>query len=429
MKFAKLLASDIDTGISSSTNSSFEQETSMQGKDTSSDDFQLEVNRIRSSINALAMKNWMFDSNEENIISILPNKNVEVTPKSPTKRSISKHRQDSNRTYSGIINQDDILKALTESQEKLNKSELSFAEKSRGRVHFAETEVTKTNASRESDEVAAITELPWNKKMEYRNVTPYAKSLKIEPLNVVEKKSTDIVFRPIERNNNNNDVTINKQIVKPVPLFASKSYQELPSYENDDPYEIIDNFQTKSYDDLLLNNIDGIRKPESRTHKLLRYRSTSNNSLNRTSDQIVYENFKYEAPLFADAVIRKKKPMPQPRTSFEEKKQSKTIVYVLDKQLDEFILQNSADKVEEAYESVLMENNVDKDRDSNLFQYLLNSREDCKCFIHCAHTSSQNRCLSYYTLINNKFVFSVCSEYSEKNAAKCLRSCCLMSCP
>ena len=51
-------------------------------------------------------------------------------------------------------------------------------------------------------------------------------------------------------------------------------------------------------------------------------------------------------------------------------------MYVLDKERDEFVLQPP--ELDDAYESVLINNNIDQYRDSNLFKYLVNSREDRK---------------------------------------------------
>lgn len=304
---------------------------------------------------------------------------VKPTAEVSFRRSTSKHRRDLNRTHSKIIEPDDIIAALTTSQEEINDEKPKVI-----RVHFAEEPKAKQQLlvkepSRDSDEVASINnELPWHKKHEYRTVTPFFK-----PQNKIKALSSEdipvnIAFRPIETSRSTEDVTI----LKPVPIFASKSYQELPtSWE----FKSFDQFQTKSSDDLLLDNIDGVRKPESKRHKLLRIRSTStsNTSLNRLSDQLVYENFHYnipEVPMSADNVQRRKAPQPLPRIVDESngiKRHSKTIVYVLDKQRDEFVLEITNDE-DEIYEDVLLRNNVDRNSDSSLFNSLIDSRDDCK---------------------------------------------------
>lgn len=371
------------------------QETSMKAQEgLSHDEFQMEVNRMRNSLNTLKLKQFMFhgdhslanaDDDEEIIVE-----NKELVPitapadeVTPFKRTLSKHRYDSRRTESRSIDQDDILKALRTSNENVISSERS--------VHFA-GDVFPKKQPRDSDEVAIINnELPWQRKHEYRTVTPF-----IKPKNKTKAVNNEhlhtqptVEFRPIETSRSTED--INKLIVKPVPIFASKSYQELPTTKWE--FKSFDGFHTKSSDDLLLNNIDGIRKPESKTHKLMRIRSTSINSLDRSNEQIVYENFNYdtlEEPLSADSFSKKKTPLPLPRRldDINDNKRSslpKKLVYVLDKERDEFIPENpelNGISFDEVYEEVLLRNNIDQYsfRDSKLFNSLLtdSSREDCK---------------------------------------------------
>lgn len=346
------------------------------------DEFQLEVNRMRNSLNALTLKNFMFDKSakHDDEDDFVEQKELTKPPvEVPFRRSLSKHRQDANRTHSKKIDPSDIVAALTVSQEKINDEKPKTS-----RVQFAEEPKPKKqllfkDASRDSDEVANInSELPWQKKYEYRTVTPFFKSQ--DKIKAVSSEDIPVVvaFRPIETSRSTED--INKAILKPVAIFASKSYQELPTSKE---FRSFDHFQTKSSDDLLLDNIDGIRKPESKRHKLLRNRSTSNTSLNRLSDQLVYENFYYdipEVPMSADNVLRRKPPQPLPRVvdeNTDNKRHSKTLVYVLDKQLDEFILESTKDE-DEVYEEVLLRNNVDRNSDSSLFNSLIDSRDDCK---------------------------------------------------
>ena len=264
------------------------------------------------------------------------------------RRSLSKHRQDANRTQSTLVDPNDVLVALTASQEKLD------AEKPKI-VRFVEKPKTKfEKPSRDSDEIATIiageAELPWQKKHQYRQVTPFLK-----PKTKEAEKIKEISFRPIELSRSIED--LNQEIHKPVPIFASKSYQELPSFG----FQRFDFFQTKSSDDLLLDNIDGARKPESKRHRLMRIRSESGANFNN------YENFHYEIPQPpVENFMRQKPPQPLPRTS------SKTLVYVLDKDRDEFILENQRN-FEEVYEDCEW-----RSSDSILFNSLADSRDDCK---------------------------------------------------
>lgn len=387
------------------------------------DDVLLEVKRMRNSLNALAMKNIMFESKGgyEEIVSMeIKNISDENSPpplpvsEPPTplplplptaepafKRTYSgRHsRVDSTRAYSMKIDQEDVLKALIiEGSKQANAvSAENIDEKPKARVHFVEEDdaqkTLKNNPSRESDEVATINEMPWKKKHEFRIVTPFFKPKTRDQIEALDREhetpksiteNISLGFRPIERNRTKE---LDASIIRPVPLLTSKSYQELPRKYVETDFKKCDKLtKTKSNDDLLLDNIDGAHKfTESKTHRLMRMRSISNNALNQTSEQSVYENFEFQSQTSIDeSIVRKaRKPMPQPRTSFQDdkrtssKRTSKTIVYVLDKSKDEFVLQDP-DLMEEEYENVLIRNEVDQYRDSAYFNALLNSREDCE---------------------------------------------------
>lgn len=352
--------------------------THVQGR-TVHDEFQFEINRMRNSLNALTLKNFMFDGTakaggEDEEVVVEKKELVKPLTEVSFKRSLSKHRQDPNRSQSKKIDPNDIIAALTASQEKINEEKPKI-------VHFAEEpaivkkQLMFKEPSRDSDEVATInSELPWQKKHEYRTVTPFLKPSNKLKTRSIENIPVDVAFRPIETSRSTEDVNI----IKPVPIFASKSYQELPTSSEFKPFN---DYQTRSSDDLLLDNIDGVRKPESKRHMLMRMRSTSNNSIHRLSDQLVYQNFHYDsqaALTSADNVLRRKAPQPLPRIVDESsitKRQSKTIVYVLDKERDEFVLERDDDEI---YEDVLSHNNVDRYSDLTLFNSLVDSREDCK---------------------------------------------------
>ena len=327
----------------------------------------------KSQNNEPSTKNLIKSTTQEPVK--LPSEELTKPPTELTfRKSLSKHRQEVERTYSKQIDQNDIITALIASQEKINEDKLKVVH-----VHFAEEPKIKqklqfNEPSRDSDEVAKINnEMPWQKKHEYRTVTPFFKPQNKTKTTSNENIPVDVEFRPIETSRSTEDVNI----VKPVPIFASKSYQELPNSWEFKPFN---DYQTRSSDDLLLDNIDGVRKPESKRHKLMRIRSTStsNNSLNRLSDQLVYQNFHYDIPevsASSENIMRKKAPQPLPRIVDESSRQSKTIVYVLDKERDEFVLENNEDEI---YEDVLLHNNVDRYSDLTLFNSLVDSRDDCK---------------------------------------------------
>lgn len=425
--------------------SALKQETSMpaQSRQNVQDEFHVEVNRMRNSLSALTLKHFMFDSgsnveeiilekkeplqaietsteqNVENFAQLNKKEEVEEEPEVPKesienqssvifRRSLSKHRHDPNRTHSKLIETGDIVKALTASQEKIEYEKLirldekpridsktvhfrteeetnkAFKKPEQKAVHFNEVPNYKPRVlfkepSRDSDEVASINnDLPWHKKHEYRTVTPFFKQKSQGKASSQDNIVTEnLAFRPIETSRSTED--INLEILKPVPVFASKSYQELPTSRK---FKSLGQFQTKSSEDLLFDNIDGIRKPESKRHKLMRIRSTSNSGLNRLSDQLIYENFYFDSSEVisssSENIIRKKRPLPLPRIVDEtSKRHSKTVVYVLDKALDEFVLEEPKDE-DVKYEDVLLRNNVDRYSDATLFNSLLDSRDDCK---------------------------------------------------
>ena len=383
-----------------------EQETSMsvQNGKEATDDFQLEVNKMRNSLNAITMKNFMFE--EDVFVQVedgdLVQRKKELEPPSepaplPFKRNLSKRRLQYNRLKSEQVNQDEVLEALVVA------SNVESEEKPKVRVHFAEEDAQKSKSmkmllepSRDSDEVASINQFPWHKKNEYRNVTPFlSNSINIKAVsteNLQEKVKEHVAFRPIETSRSTED--INNNILKPVPILSSsKSYQELPTNGSFKDTEI---YQTKSIDDLLLNNIDGVRKPESKIHKLIRIRSVSNTSLNRTNsreDQI-YENYSYERIPEDQFNVDKTKKAPQPlprSTNIDENNNQRSslnrkLVYVLNKDSNEFVLEDDGisedGNFDEVYEDVCTRNNIDQDRDSKLFNTMLlddfKSQEDSK---------------------------------------------------
>lgn len=383
-----------------------EQETSMsaQNGNEETDDFQLEVNKMRNSLNAITMKNFMFE--EDVFVEVedgdLVQMKKELDPPSepaplPFKRNLSKRRLEYNRLKSEQFNPDQVLEALVAA------SNVESDDKPKVRVHFAEEDPQQSKSmkmllepSRDSDEVASINHMPWHKKHEYRNVTPFlSNSSNIKAVsteNLQEKVKEMVAFRPIETSRSTEDM--NNNIIKPVPILSSsKSYQELPTNGSFKDSEI---FQTKSIDDLLLNNIDGVRKPESKIHKLMRIRSISNTSLNRTNsreDQI-YENYSYER--IAEDQINvdktKKAPQPLPRSTNNDENNNqrsslnRKLVYVLNKDKNEFVLEDDGisedGNFDEVYEDVCTRNNIDQDRDSKLFNTMLlddfKSQDDSK---------------------------------------------------
>lgn len=413
------------------------------------DEFQLELNRVRNSLNALTLKNFMFDGaarvdgGERNKkVEELPAVDLKTFPEASSERDeefqsleeasenvhawrplpvafethpeASQNFEDVSQSLLAQRPHPVAFKSFPKASSIRFEASTSFDESSRpsdvsrpllvasqplpeasslspefpieskpktSRVHFGEAveaehkqKLLFKDPSRDSDEVATINnELPWQKKHQYRTVTPFLKQPSKMKAVSSENVSLDLAFRPIETSRSTEDIT--KQIIKPVPILAWKSVQELPASSE---FKRFDHFQTKSSDDLLLSNIDGARKPESKRHMLMRIRSTSSTSLNRLSDQLVYENFHYDIPEVPANVIRRKAPQPLPRAAEDNKRHSKTLVYVLDKQRDEFVLESPEIGLDEVYEDVLLRNDVHRDSDSALFYSLYDSRDDCK---------------------------------------------------
>lgn len=350
---------------------------------------------MRNSLNAVTLRNFIFDETDslKQIKEIQPLERID----SPKRRSLSsKHRQDVRRSMSNQISSDDVMKALAVSQ-KIATEEASthaiitkeiatqefvpeIAEKSPKKHFKGEIKVKFVlEPSRESDEVAQINgALPWNKKKEYRSITtpflhPNEKSVSQE--NLTED------FRPIKCTRSTEDMQ--QEVLKPTPIFASKSYQDLQSFTDIDENK---EYFSRSIDDLLLDDIDGMKKhQQSKKSKLIKQRSISNNSLNRSSwlpeDGSVYENFHYEPVQINEEDYQlRKKPFPLPRTSSQDNllrnSVTKRITYVLDHKLDEFVLDKEEiveidGNFEERFEDVLLRNEITAESDSVLFNSLL----------------------------------------------------------
>lgn len=353
------------------------------------DEFQQELTKMRNSLNAITLRNFIFEETDHptkpNIIDRGSNdfsQFKEIQPlegvDTPKRRSLSsKHRQDARRSMSNQISPDDVIKALSASQEiatDVNSENLPKA-------HFDGQVKVKflLEPSRESDEVAQINEigLPWEKKKEFRAVTtPFFQPSKKSTC--ADNQAED--FRPIKSTRSTEDVQL--EVLKPIPIFASKSFQDL----QDKQFEDTELYVSRSIDDLLLDDIDGMKKhQQSKKSKLLKHRSTSNNSLNRSSwsheEGSIYENFHYE-PVHndeEDAQLRKK-PFPLPRASSQDNlvrnSITKRLTYVLDHKLDEFVLDKeeivkTEGNFDEMFEDVLLRNEITADSDSVLFNSLL----------------------------------------------------------
>lgn len=145
-------------------------------------------------------------------------------------------------------------------------------------------------------------------------------------------------FKPIQISRSTENLST--ILVKPIPVYPqtlSKSTQDL-SKLNDSEFVFRPLAISKSSDDILLPDIDGIRKISASKYK--KSRPKSEEILNRM-DEDLYANLPIGS--FAKQSIKpvegNRKPHPLPRTN-EGQRTSKTIVYVLDKEKDHFVLED-----------------------------------------------------------------------------------------
>lgn len=171
-----------------------------------------------------------------------------------------------------------------------------------------------------------------------------------------EDESPEPIFRPIAISRSNENLTRHSfSLVRPVPLFASKSIQDLRMDRYDKQSAMDPLFHSKSSDDLLLPDIDGMTKTTNLSKfKKFRYNRSSSTSLSNLSlkaddSESIYANL-FELGLttpekLANTVSKKPKPLPRMNSidelniAFDDDKASKTktVVYVIDKSTNEFV--------------------------------------------------------------------------------------------
>ncbi|XP_021710483.1 cytospin-A isoform X3 [Aedes aegypti] len=200
-----------------------------------------------------------------------------------------------------------------------------------------------------------------------RNVTPahlggqsYDFSSTNSSSEAVESSADDTspepIFRPIAISRSNENLSEHSfRLVRPVPLFASKSIQDLRAgqYKKESNLEPL--FHSKSIDDLILPDIDGMNKTTNLSKfKKFRYNRSSSTSLSNLSlkeddPDLIYANIEF-CPSVSQKCgsVANKKPKPLPRmnsidelnvvTDDSQTNKSRTLVYVIDKTTNEFVL-------------------------------------------------------------------------------------------
>lgn len=199
--------------------------------------------------------------------------------------------------------------------------------------------------------------------------------------------SVELEFKPIKASQSTENLST--ILLKPIPRYPpslSKSTQDLRATFKDPEFKQLRPFETsKSSDDLIFPDIDGLRKSQ-RLNK--RWRMRSHESLASVDDEELYANLPISSftKQPSESVTIMKKPLPLPRqNSFttesltdlretstdhqvsvksksstdlrprgdavDDRRDSKTIVYVFDKVADEFVLQSSDPDI--SYENLI----------------------------------------------------------------------------
>lgn len=237
-----------------------------------------------------------------------------VTNESPEKRrSTSRSRRDSSRVKSGFISAVDIQLAM-------------------GNSLKTEDEVEVVNEFKEIPPVLPSApppttglQLPWHKKHEYR---PISKTF-LDDLETVSFKQVEVVSSSDE--------------------FLGENSAKLSKPSDFYPKE--EKMLSKSTDDLLHQDVDGLRKSirsmKNKSKKNKIYSST--NSLLQL-DESLYENLNTKSMPDLTCNLEKevsfKKPQPLPRVNSikdipTENRNSKTLTFVFDKENDEFVLEGA----------------------------------------------------------------------------------------
>ncbi|XP_058821256.1 cytospin-A-like isoform X2 [Topomyia yanbarensis] len=219
-------------------------------------------------------------------------------------------------------------------------------------------------SNRCSYEIEKINSLPWQKRQEFRNVTPGLISTPTQDVTSSPSSSTDSPvnsspdpnFRPIAISRSNENLTHqNIRLVRPIPLFASASVQDLRPNCSEKQGSLDSMFYSKSSDDLILPDIDGMTKTTNlakfKKYRCNRSSSTSLSNLSTKDDESesLYANMSFSHKPISheknqNATNKKPKPLPRTDSIYELEETTvkttkpKTLVYVIDKLTNEFVL-------------------------------------------------------------------------------------------
>lgn len=152
----------------------------------------------------------------------------------------------------------------------------------------------------------------------------------------------ELEFKPIETSRSTENLST--ILIKPIaqyPESLSKSTQDLTKL-NDSEFTFRRLELSKSSDDIILPDIDGIRKISASKYK--KYQKAKSDEKLNQMDEDLYANLPIgsfsKQPIKPVDVHRKPHPLPRTTDSQAGQRTSKTIVYVLDKEKDHFVLED-----------------------------------------------------------------------------------------
>lgn len=233
---------------------------------------------------------------------------------------------------------------------------------------------------------------PWQKQHEYRPMSVVLKDKSQEDL----LKTIQFNFKPIGAVASNEYISKDTKevLVAPLPIYSSQSVQDLLDVSSDDQrkhnqvHGSLDNlFTSKSSDDLIMRDIDGIQG--IRSHKYKKHRHAIRPSMScdglikesSVNEEEIYQNMekireevkqlkleaitdmdrrKTEMEIVLRPVVKKPVPLPRVGSENELNRSSKTLSFVFDPKSNEFVLEE---------EKVKQLPNVDRiERNSALLQ-------------------------------------------------------------
>lgn len=294
----------------------------------------------------------------------------------------TRSRADLNRNKSGLLNAQEINLALEMVEQQAN----DYYEEVEIRHKYADVVppplptslppgqmpekivIEEKRPVRTSIDSPAFKLKPWQKEHEYR---PMSAVMRANTAPVVDHPKESTFFAPIVVSQSEENLFEVKEIPKlltPQAIYASKSVQNLV---DENPHDLTSLFLSKSSDDLIMPDIDGIRNAtKSAKYKHMKNRQISHqtSSHSNLNDNDVYANLedmkrevdqlknkaaesdrrKAELDFKILPVVKKPQPLPRINSQSEIDRSSKTIVFSLDPNTNEFFFDQEETKKKEA---------------------------------------------------------------------------------